>query len=393
MKLRFPDNFLWGTSTAAPQIETAFNHDFKGIHSKDNHILKRTIDHEKRRKEDAKIICSLGNTYRLSLAWDRLQKKPYGEFDKKVVKEYRDFLQTLKNSQMNILLTLHHFANPRWFASIGDWESENAAKIFEDYSKKVIENFGDLVSLWNTINEPNVYTYFSRIYGMFPPYKKNLIAARRTILNLAKAHELAYNVIKEKYPNSPVSISLNTAIFEGENFIGKILAKIADYFFLDYVADKFFCLSDFIGLSYYGKIPFTPFPVSEATNPGKLNKMNREHDKMWEYSPGGLKEILIRFSKKYHQPIIITENGCCTDNDKQRQKSIIDHLRYSHEAIQEGVDLKGYIQWSTFDNFEWFLGPTYRFGLYHVDYKTMKRTPKDSAKLFAKIAKSNSINI
>lgn len=386
--LRFPKGFLWGTSTSAGQIETAFDHDFKDLKTRDGHVMKRTIDHEKHRNEDAKIISSLGNAYRCSLDWSKIQREPKGEFKKEVVKEYRTFLQKLKKKNIKILFVMHHFANPNWFAREAPWTSKESIPLFEDYAQKLVENFGDLVDYWNTFNEPGIYASMGYFLGFYPPHRKNFFTALKVANNMSKAHREAYKMIKEKYPEQPVGISNSTMFFSPETILSYPIEKFFDYLFMTYVPDKFRQV-DYTGLSYYGKISFRPLPVVETEEPGELDKLGRKHDKMWEYYPEGLKKILLKLSRKYKKPLIITENGCCTNNDEMRIKSIKDHLRYAHEAIKEGADLKGYFHWSTFDNFEWHLGPTYRFGLVHVDMKTMDRKLKKSAYFYKQICKDN----
>jgi len=388
MKLRFPEKFLWGTSTSAGQIETAFDHDFKGTKAKDGSVFDRTTDHEKHRNEDAKIIASLGNAYRCSLDWSSIQREPNGELRKDVVKDYRRFLKKLKDENVHIMLVLHHFANPNWFVKAGSWNSKNSAALFKDYVDKVVYNFGDLVDSWNTVNEPGIYTAMGYFLGYYPPYKHNLFTALKVLGNLSEAHKLAYHSIKESYPDTKVGISKNTMIFHPDTVLDYFHTKVVDKVFLDYIPDRFKEV-DFIGLSYYGRVSFRFGPIVETEKPGKLDKLGRTHDKMWEYDPQGLKEILLRFSKRYKKPIIITENGCFTDDDSMRLKSIKDHLRYANEAIQEGVDLKGYFHWSTFDNFEWHLGLTYRAGLVSVDLKTKERKLKKSAYFYKQICKDN----
>jgi len=111
--------------------------------------------------------------------------------------------------------------------------------------------------------------------------------------------------------------------------------------YIDSVSPKFNYDADFIGLNYYGRIPCIPFPITEVTNPGVFEKLGRPHDKMWEYCPSGLEDSLVNFSK-LKKPIIITENGLCTDDDNQRIQSIKDHLNYMNNAINKGVDVRGF---------------------------------------------------
>jgi beta-glucosidase/6-phospho-beta-glucosidase/beta-galactosidase len=117
-----PENFVFGTSTAAAQIETAYEHDWQGVKARNGSVFERTTDHEKRFKEDAEIIASLAPNYRLSLMWSKLQRSPYGQLDAPTLKEYRHFIADLKGKGVNIMMVLHHFTNPLWFSKAGGWE-------------------------------------------------------------------------------------------------------------------------------------------------------------------------------------------------------------------------------------------------------------------------------
>src|SRR6187431_106227 len=148
MKLTFPDHFLFGTGTAACQVETAFEHDGKGHQSQDGYTLDRTTDHETRHVEDTEIIASLAPNYRMSLMWSRLQRGPLEKFDEEALREYRSLLFGLKNRGVNIMMVLHHFANPLWFSQRGGWANAENIPLWLDYAYKVVDEFGDQVSLW-----------------------------------------------------------------------------------------------------------------------------------------------------------------------------------------------------------------------------------------------------
>jgi len=124
MQLSFPPDFFFGTSTASYQIETAFEHDWLGKKSRDGYVFERTSDHEKRFKEDAAIIAHCAPNYRMSLMWSKLQRAPLAAFDAGTVKEYKDFIEDLKGRGVNIMMVLHHFTNPIWFAQKGGWEQK-----------------------------------------------------------------------------------------------------------------------------------------------------------------------------------------------------------------------------------------------------------------------------
>jgi beta-glucosidase len=390
MKLQFPPDFIFGTSTSAYQIETAFEHDWKGVRAMDGNIFDETTGHEKRQEEDVEIISSLAPNYRMSVMWSKLQRKPFGDFDEEAKKEYHFFLQSLKRKKINIMMVLHHFANPIWFADQGGWANEKNIEVWLDFARKVVNEYGQYVSTWNTFNEPNLYATMGFGLGKFPPFKRNILTSIRVIKNIGKAHSLIYDYLKEKFPQTDVGISHNCAVFSSENILGELPARIADYWFMEYLPTHFSKI-DFFGMSYYARISHDPLPVTYLTTPEKIKKFGKDHDNLWEYYPQGLRECIDRYWKKYQKPIIITENGICTNDDDKRIASIKDYMKILHGAIHDGIDIRGYFHWSPWDNFEWSLGPTYRFGLYECDLQTKNRKKKPSANVYSSLAYTNEI--
>lgn len=385
MKHTFPDSFLFGTSTSAYQIETPFEHDWQGVKAMDGHVFNTTTEHELRFEEDAKLIADLAPAYRMSLMWSKLQRTPLGAFHPQTVEEYHRFLKALKERNVTIMMVLHHFTNPLWFTAKGGWEKEENIGLWLDFVKRFVDEFGEYVSHWNTFNEPNVYVSFGWGIGQFPPFKTNFITAIRVVKNMGKAHDLAYDIIKEKYPSHQIGISHNCAVFAADNVLGWLPAKLSDLWFMEFVP-KHFEKVDFFGMSYYARINHDPLPVTMVTTPDKLRNSGKDHDDMWEYYPEGLRETILRYWNKYKKPIIITENGICTSDDTKRVKAIRDYVDIVHELLQQGVDLRGYFYWSTWDNFEWALGPTYKFGLYECDLQTKERIARPSAMAYSAIA-------
>lgn len=393
MFLPFPDQFLWGTSTAAAQVETAGDHPWRGLSAKDGYRFERTTDHELRRQEDAGYIARFGSIYRCSVDWSRLQREPMAKFDPDVVEEYCTFFNELKKKGVKLMFVLHHFCHPNWFEQKGGWMQEDNIPFFINYTQQCIKHFGQYTSCWNTFNEPNVYAYNGFFSGDFPPHRKRrYLAANRVLDNMGKAHLIAMTLIREKSKDTPVGISLNTAYFEAANWLGVLPAAFARWWFLDRAA-KPFRKCDFWGLSYYASLLFDPFPIDYINRPDAVNQRGLPHDKMWIYRPEGLEWVLRRFWKKYRKPIFITENGICAEHSQQRIDALKDYLKVCHAAIRDGVDLRGYIHWSTWDNFEWHLGPTYRFGLVHVDLETMDRSMTDAGLFYEKIVQQNGVAI
>jgi beta-glucosidase len=392
MEITFPPDFLFGTSTAACQIETAFEHDWKGIQSRDGNIFDRTTDHERRFHDDINIVSSLAPNYRMSLMWSKLQRAPYSLFDSETTRQYHFLLQGLVSRNVQIMMVLHHFANPLWFVRLGGWEKEENISLWSDYARKVVDEFGCYVYNWNTFNEPNLYASLGWIAAEFPPFKKRIFVARKVIRNIAAAHEELYAYIKSRYPESQVGISHNATVFKAHNLAGIIPAKFFDWCFMDYPPSLFKSI-DFFGMSYYAKVEFDPFPITNLLTPQKIRALKKQHDDMWEYYPAGLGESIRRYWKKYRIPIIITENGICTEEDEKRVTAILDYMREIKQCIDEGIAILGYYHWSAWDNFEWSLGPLFRFGLYECDVQTKERRKKPSADVFSKLAYEKKLEV
>ena len=207
MKLQFPDGFLWGTSTAAAQVETAFDHQWKGVTSKDGFTFNRTTDHEKRRDEDINYIRHFGTIYRCGVDWSRLQRGAFEPFDMEVVKEYQDFFQKLRDGGTEIMFVFHHFTNPNWFEKNGTWLNAKNIPAFIDYAKQCIKHFGSYASIFNTFNEPGVYAMNSFVVGHFPPFSKNYFKGNKAISVMGQAHDILYDLLKEAFPKIQVGIS------------------------------------------------------------------------------------------------------------------------------------------------------------------------------------------
>lgn len=392
MRISFPDGFFWGTSTAAAQVETAGNHPWRGLKSLDGYVFDRTTDHEHRRAGDADIIAHFGTIYRCGVDWSRLQTAPNAPFDPAVVAEYQHFFDLLQQKGVSPMFVLHHFAHPNWFEEKGGWTQKGNIPLFLNFTEQCIQHFGQYAQYWNTFNEPNVYAMNAFMLGNFPPRKKGQYRmANRVLDHMGMAHDLAFSLIRTK-STAPIGISLNTACFEGRGLLGKAVAAFVRWWFMERAARPFE-RCDFWGLSYYAYMIFDPFPVDAISRKKDLEKWQIPHDKMWGYRPEGLGEILLQFHQKYQKPLIIAENGLCTDDPHARIGALKDYLRVCHEAIAAGVDLRGYIHWSTWDNFEWHLGPTFRFGLARVDFDTMERTISPAGYFYQQVAKENGLDV
>jgi beta-glucosidase len=391
MTLSFPDSICFGTSTSAYQIETAFDHDWEGVVAKDGYKFGRTTDHELRFQQDAEIIAFLAPNYRMSLMWSKLQRAPYAAFDADTVRSYRSFLLDIRKRNVNVMMVLYHWCNPAWFSAVGGWESRDSPDIFFDFARRIIDEFGEYVSFWNTFNEPNLYSTFSYGLGEFPPFYKDVFKSVSVIKNMAVAHERIAGYLKQQHPHSPVGLSHNTVYFASDNLTGTIPAKMADYWYMEYLPG-FFESCDYVGISYYAKLAFDPYPVTYLKTPEKFSN-GRTHDDIWEYYPQGLGDVAERYWAKFRKPIIITENGVCTGDDTMRVQSLKDYMTVIHSLLQKKIDIAGYYHWSAWDNFEWTLGPTYKFGLFDCHPDSCERFKKPSADVYSELAHHRRIAI
>lgn len=397
MKLLFPKDFFWGTSTAAAQIETATNHIWKGVKARDGFVFGRTTDHEKQRISDADLLTTFGTVYRCGVDWARLQPTPLADFDPSVVAEYAHFFEYLTQKGTKIMFVLHHFAHPIWFEQKGGFVRRENLIYFSNYVEQCDFHFSKYISYWNTFNEPNVFVMNGYITGDFPPFIKNYFTANKVLKNLKKAHEAAYKRLKESSLDKPIGISFNTCWFEGLDPLGWAAATFVDWWFHKRAASHFEKV-DFFGMSYYAYIPFHPTPITATENPKRLKRLGIAHDKMWGYRPEGLLNNMLYFWKKYRKPIVITENGVCTEPEQQRDevriKALKDYLKLVHEAIfQHKIPVLGYIYWSPWDNFEWNLGATFCFGLLKTNFETGERINTLSADFYRTIVKNNELEI
>src|SRR2546430_10469089 len=216
----FPKGFLWGTSSAAHQVEgDNRNNDWWEWEQKPGHIAGGdtsaiACDHYNRYREDFALLRGLNqNAHRLSIEWSRIEPSE-GVFDSRQIRHYRDVLGDLREQGILPLVTLHHFTNPMWFARQGGWMARGAARAFMPFVHRVVDELGDLVAIWCTINEPGIYAANGWITGEFPPGRHgDLVGQYRGTQNMHLAHEPAYSAIKRRWPDSPVGLSPHKFLF------------------------------------------------------------------------------------------------------------------------------------------------------------------------------------
>ena len=390
MTLTFPEGFLWGTSTAAAQIETASDHNWRGLRARDGHLFDRTTDHERRRLDDAALVARFGTVYRCSVDWARLQRAARAPFDPGVVAEYRQLFEALAERGVRVMFVLHHFAHPTWFEREGGFLWESNLEAFYDYCERCLDAFGDLVFAWNTFNEPNVFAMNGYYTGDFPPHARSLTKASRVLGNLGQAHLHLYPRLKERFPGARVGYSLNTCFAEGQGLGGQAQARLFDWWFYTRTVGLFRPV-DFVGVSYYAHVLFAPRPLTALDDAAELDRRGMRHDDLWALKPEGLAYNVRRAHRDTGAPVWITENGTCTADSERRIATMTDYLRVLHGCIREGIPVIGFTHWSPWDNFEWHLGPTYRFGLCRLDLATMERVNTPAADWYEGVCRANAV--
>ncbi len=400
--IKFPQNFFWGAATSAYQVEgNNLNSDWwswekkRGIEPSGSACL-----HYEHYKEDFDRAAGLNhNAHRLSIEWSRIEPKR-GEFIEKEIEHYRQVILALKERNLEPIVTLHHFSNPLWFAELGGWQSRQSVKHFLTFIERIVTVLCDQVKFWVTINEPLVYVYHSYILGAWPPQEKSFLKAKRVEGNLITAHIEAYSLIHELYRSRgaslpQVSIAKNMQAFYpcGFSLRNKLSAYLRDRFYNFSFIDKLIRHKslDYIGINYYTRslIDVRSYKMRDFL----LDTCVKGHSQLkknslgWDIYPQGLFDLLIRL-KRYNLPIFILENGICTEDDRERWDFIRSHLEKVNLAMMKGVKVLGYIYWSLIDNFEWDKGFAPRFGLIEVDYRSLQRDIRESARRYAIVCKT-----
>ena len=411
MKFKLKDGLLLGSATAATQIEGGDeNNNWARFAAegkvKDCSSPVTASGHYTRVREDIDLMAEMGlQIYRFGIEWSRIEPRR-GEYDAEAISHYREEIEYMIEKGIKPLLTIHHFTNPLWFEDMGAFEHKDSPEIFLSLTKKVVEAFGDIVSEYITINEPNVYATNSLLWGYWPPEKKSMAALVNCFSNMTAAHILSYNYIHEKrrqmgYDDTRVSFANHLRVFEPKNPknpFHRIASSLSEYLFQGAITEAMMTgrcafpvlrrkgvkkgkYHDFIGINYYSRSTVTGFSDGVREDCYK-------NDLGWEIYHEGLIELANRLGKKYGGEVYVTENGTCDNTDSFRARFVYDQLKMISEVENP---ITRYYHWSFMDNFEWKEGERERFGLVHVDYKTQKRTVKESGKLYSSIIQAGGV--
>ncbi|MEV2212503.1 GH1 family beta-glucosidase [Streptomyces sp. NPDC050997] len=419
---QFPDGFLWGVSTSAHQIEGAADQREPSVWDafsaepgrvKDGSTAAVACDHYHRHGEDVALLAGLGvGAYRFSISWPRVRAEGGLDFYDRLVDE-------LCAAGVRPVPTLFHWDLPLALQETGGWLERDTASRFAEYVSVVADRLGDRVKKWITINEPAEHTLFGHALGAHAPGKQLMFDALPAAHHQLLAHGLAVRALRAAgatdigianshgptWPASREQADLEAAGFYdlllnrlfsdpvllgeypeglGELMPGdaaadlKIIGEPLDWYGVNYYAPTRVGAPqgadiEFGGLTIPAELPFSVWEIEGVP----------VTDFGWPVVPAGLTELLTGFHERYGDrlpPIVITENGCSYEGvDDQSRISYLDgHIRALHEASEAGVDVRGYFVWSLLDNFEWAEGYARRFGLVHVDFETLERTPKSS---------------
>ena len=442
----FGNDFQWGVTTAAYQIEGAYNVDGKGLSiwdeftQKSGKIKDKTTgniacDHYNRYREDVSIIKNLNfKNYRFSLSWSRIL--PFGTklINPQGIDYYNKLIDTCLENGITPWITLYHWDLPLELQHKGGWCNREILNWFAEFTELCVKRFGDRVKNWIILNEPMVYTGAGYFLGYHAPGKKGLLNFLPAMHHATLAQGIGGRIVRDYLPKANIGTTFSCSYIEPTDYkpknvaaarrfdallnrlyiepiLGKgypleelpALRKVERFFQVNDEANMAFEF-DFIGLQNYTReviqhswyVPYISGKIIEASKRGvKATTMG------WEVYPESVYNMLHQYFKyKKVKNIIVTESGAAfqdnlTDDktviDKQRVKYFKEVLEYVLKAKQEGVNVNGYFVWSLLDNFEWSEGFTQRFGLVYTDYRTQERIIKNSGYWFQKFLASQSI--
>lgn len=427
-----PDRFVWGVSTSAYQIEGAVDEDGRGPSIWDAHCRikgnvvdgsdgRTACDHYHRFREDIALARSIGgDAYRFSIAWPRVCPKGSGLVNQKGLDFYDRLIDATLEAGLDPWACLYHWDLPLALHELGGWANRDTAGRFADHVTLCARRFGDRVKNWATFNEFSVFTLFGYAIPWAAPRVIDKTQHLRAIHHVNLAHGMGVDALRAHVPDAFVGAIHNRQIVlpEGDRAENVEPAALLDEFWnlafpdpqiLGYypprvaeLIDPFvrpgdlsiICRPvDWFGLNHYG-------PIFAKADPrflwgfgwGSAPEGAPDHGVGWAIFPEAFRDEILRIGKRYRLPVVVTENGCGGQDAVGPDGSVDDPHRvryfevYHHameEAIASGADVRGYFVWSLLDAFEWGSGYTQRFGLVHVDFETLKRTPKTSARWYA----------
>jgi beta-glucosidase len=439
---RFPDHFLWGAATSAYQIEGSPLADGAGpsIWQKFSHAPGNIVngdtgdvatDHYHHYSADVDTMAALGLTsYRLSIAWGRILPQGTGKVNAAGLAFYDRLIDALLAKNIAPMVTLYHWDLPETLDARGGWLNRDIANWFAEYASTVFREFDDRVPKWVTLNEPWVITHEGYAIGTHAPGHRDIHEVPIVTHNLLRAHGSAVQAyralgkheiglvvnLEPKYSASDSAEDMAATaradaymnrqyldpVFRGE-YPAELTEAFGDTWPKSPDSDWPIIQTpfDFLGVNFYSRNVVRDAPGDAPLRAVRVRQSGNLHTEMdWEVFPAALTRVLVWIKDRYgDRPMYLTENGAAFNDpphaangridDPLRISYLRDHLRAAHDAIVQGVDLRGYYAWSLLDNFEWAFGYAKRFGIVHVDFDTLERTPKSSARFYSEVIRSH----
>ncbi len=443
---RFPDDFLFGVATSAYQIEGAWNEDGKAPSIWDtfsrepgrvwrNQRADIACDHYHRYREDVALMASLGvQAYRFSISWPRVLPNGTGNPNPRGIAFYDRLVDELLSAGIEPSATLFHWDLPQALEDHGGWRAPESSDWFVEYAALMFDALGDRVQQWSTLNEP-IALWVGYGLGAFAPGSTDRAQAHQAMHHALVGHGKAVDAFRGSGATGDIGIVIDVwkrhpattrpedaaAAVRGEQdgfrfffdpvFTGRYEPGMLERFDAEetgftYTAEDLATISrpiDFLGINVYSRVVVSAESESEKwwTNSEQRPGGNYLANGM-EYYPRAVYDAIKIATDEYgvSVPIFITENGVSDQLDGEPGVMIDDHERIRYvsgflewiaRARDEGADVRGYYLWSLLDNCEWAAGFSQRFGIVHVDQRTLARTPKRSAMWYRDLIRSRAL--
>lgn len=444
--IQFRSGFLWGTATSAYQVEGSPLADGAGpsIWQRFSHTPGRVAngdtgdvacDHYNRFEDDVAIMRALGiGAYRFSVSWSRIFPDGKGRANEKGLDFYRRLVDALHENGIRPMATLYHWDLPAALDDRGGWLNRDIAGWFADYATTVFRALDDRVDLWATLNEPWVVTDGGYLQGALAPGHRSPFEAPIASNNLLRAHGAAVEAyravgaheigivvnlepkVAASRSDADVEATRRADAYMNRQYLDPVMLgawpeEMPDIFgeaWPAFPADDLRAIHvpiDFVGINYYTRGVMQADSATLVERAQRVLQQGAIYTETgWEVHPAGLTNVLTWFRDRYGAtPVYVTENGAAfydpptpidgQIDDPLRVHYLREHIAAVAKAIDAGVDVRGYFVWSLFDNLEWSLGFSKRFGIVHVDFATQKRTPKASARFYSEVAKTGRLEI
>jgi beta-glucosidase len=411
------DGFVWGVSTAAYQIEGGVHEDGRGASIWDTFVHEPgrvstgdtgdvACNHYHRYREDVDLMAALGiDAYRFSVAWPRIQPDGRGAANPAGLDFYERLVDRLLARDIDPVATLFHWDLPQALQDDGGWFNRDTAARFAEYADIVVGILGDRVKMWITLNEPFIHTVIGHGFGLHAPGQSLMLGALPTAHHQLLAHGLAVAALRGRTA-SPITLANNYSPVvvvgddEEDRAAGELYDALHNRLFTDPLLGRGYpdgfdlpvrdgdleiiaAPIDAIGVNYYNPTGIRRPSMPELGLPFDMVPLEGYPvtDFGWPVVPEGLGQVLTRLHRDYGLPLYVTESGCAypeSPDDQRRIDYLAAHIDVLESVRANGVDVRRYFVWSILDNFEWAEGFSKRFGLVHVDFGTLARTPKSS---------------